>query len=244
MNIIIIYYCINFSVRDWGPLHMNNSFPFENGNRIALKLKHSPTHIALQISRNFLLMRSLLNFTSSSTIDPEVAQFCSTLFQNRVKFSSKVDNCTLIGQGKEYNLEPKEMILLKDVGSNQTFIKYEKIIKDGRRYTSIEYDRCQKKCDHFFQTVSGVFGIIYKILLITRSTNNHIIIIYKPIDVKKNLIENEDITISHIKECDDPYTSKAKLQYCDAREIKQPCMFMRRKNSCFISCISKESLSD
>lgn len=38
---------ISSAVRNWGPLWTHNAFPFENENRILLRLKKSPKDIAI-----------------------------------------------------------------------------------------------------------------------------------------------------------------------------------------------------
>lgn len=96
------------SVENWGPLWATNCFSFENGNRFLLLMKKSPTRIILQISRRFLFIRSLINFSDEFSINNNVRQFCENLYDNKVKFFTTIQNCVLIGSGKQYNLNEEE----------------------------------------------------------------------------------------------------------------------------------------
>ena len=231
-------------MRNWGPLWANNCFYFEDGNRLILKMKKSPTHVGLQIARNFLLMRSLFNFSSIYAIDPEVVEFFNSLFENRVKFFCKIDDFTLIGNGKPYKLSPREAKLFKSASKIKSINSYQKIIYKKIRYTSEDYERCTKTCDYYFQTESGDFGLINKILVFEYSQEKEVIIIFKKLKIKGSFLQTKSLSIDHIKECEDPLSTETELEYCVASKLYRPCIFMRMDNECYIAYIPKGCLMD
>ena len=95
------------SVLNLGPLHMHDAFGFENENRLLLKLKTSPTHVAVQVVKRFLFYKSIPTFSSLSTIGNIVIELTES-FKNRLKDFVQMNECVLLGVSKEYIFSEQE----------------------------------------------------------------------------------------------------------------------------------------
>ena len=165
------------AVKDWGPMWMNNSFKYEDENRNLLLLKKSPKEVALQLTRKYLMKKSVKKFSESFSPKAEVVQFCESIYKHKLKFYTRLDNCILQGSGETYVLSRMEQLCLNEIHEKKCKV-YDKMIYRGIRYTSITYDRCTKTSDHLFENKNKDVGCIQKILLVTVANEKRVIILY------------------------------------------------------------------
>lgn len=99
---------ISTGVRNWGPLWTHNAFCFENENRFVLQMKTSPHLIATQIAERFLFYKQISRSIGEIARGNRFLEFCEDSLEQRLKYTHKIDDCTLIGCGEDYNLNPDE----------------------------------------------------------------------------------------------------------------------------------------
>lgn len=239
---------ITKSIENWGPLWTHNAFSFENENRLLLQLKTSPYLVTIQIARRYIFYKSIPAFTRNITNGRRYSQFCQNLDnKNKVHFSMKVGDCTLLGSGKKYTLLPEEVATL-----NETFpincISYEKIIVNGIRFTSLLYKRQQKSTDSVIRTPDGVKGTISNICCFDvcqedRSVRKRVIVFVREILVRNDpYLTTSDVTVTHIKRCNVNNTNP--LRACDPTSLRDQCILITVDNKSFISEIPRGCLGD
>ena len=94
------------TVRSWGPLWANSSFPFESMNHVILQMKHGTQHTAMQIADRYLTMRCIpsLEKVYMGNASPEVLQLNSKLAHRGGylrKSSHTVGNVRVYGKPKQ-----------------------------------------------------------------------------------------------------------------------------------------------
>ena len=94
-------------VQNLGLLRMHDTFGFENENRLLLKSKTSPTHVAVQVVKCFLFYKSILTFSLLFTIGNRVIKLTQS-FENQLKDFFQMNECILPVIGKEYIFSEQE----------------------------------------------------------------------------------------------------------------------------------------
>ena len=86
-------------------------------------------------------------------------------FENRLKYFVQINECFLLGVGKEYILREQE----KQLGFINTCLVYQKMIYKYRRYKNNSYVESLKISDSIIKTRLDKFGIIrnYKIFVLS-----------------------------------------------------------------------------
>lgn len=230
------------SIRNWGPYWLNDTYEFEDENRKILQMKASPTHVAIQLANKFLFKHAIKFYKSRFEISEHIQEFEEKLFSNKVKYFIKCHDTTLIGQGMNYNLTRDELskiskIQNKKILESKLFLKF---IVDGKRYTSVDYKREKKTDNSFFKHKNGDYGRIKKILYVRDNCEEEsVILIYENYVLKRdNLIENDDVTTSHIKEFYSETEKPRKLRFCNPSDLDGPCLHMEINDRVYISFVS------
>ena len=88
-------------------LRMRDTFCFENENRLLLKSKTSPTQVAIQVVKCFLFYKYILTFSLLLTIGNRVITLTES-FENQLKDFVQMNECVLLGVGKEHIFSEQE----------------------------------------------------------------------------------------------------------------------------------------
>ena len=119
-------------VQNLGLLCIHDTFSFENENRLLLKSKTNPTHVAVQVVKSFLFYKSILAFSLLFTIGNRVIKLTES-FENQLKDFVQMNECVLFVVGKEY--------IFSAQGKRLSFINsclvYKKMSYKKRRYTKM-----------------------------------------------------------------------------------------------------------
>lgn len=230
---------ISSSVRNWDPLWTHNAFPFENENRILLKLKKSPKDIAVQISRRFMF-HALISNLLIDEMSLNVKHFCNSTIDNKVKFYSKINNCTLLERGQKYTLSIEEQ---KCLGYTLHYCKsYKKIIYNNIRYSCYAYTGHLKKNDFIVILKDESVGKIETICTIVANNIVHIIIFLRKFKIDdSSFINTKRINVTHIKQCNINNTC---LIICTPEDLEQPCIVIKNELCYYISTVPYGCLVD
>ncbi|CAG5075356.1 Protein of unknown function [Cotesia congregata] len=207
------------SVLNLGPLKCHNTFIFESENHFLLKLQKSPNHISVQIARRYLFQKSLLSFKNNINLSEDFHKFCEKNLTGRLKNSFKVDNCVLIGKGKNHVLSSQEREILNRSDRCKC---YDRFIYKGTRYTSKMYRFCKKKNDYIVLFKNGKVGIIQNICYFDSISGEEKIYVFyiEVVLLKKYFYSSGNVTVHHIDEC----LISDKLNCCEVEMISEPCM--------------------
>ena len=131
-------------------------------------MKKSNYRIAQQIVYRLLIYQQLpLLQENNRLISNSIREFCDTLQNNnRLKYVCKVNDCTMIGLGRNYELSKETLECLKKVIDVNMIVEckqFTKIIYKGCRYSTNKYQRCLRRNDSVFQCIDSRFGIISNI---------------------------------------------------------------------------------
>lgn len=227
-------------VANWGPLWTHTAFPFENANRLLLAMKTSPTHVAYQIARRFILYKSLSTASEHISVSGRVKHFCKNLTENRIKFFNRVQGAVLIGKGKSRVLSAQEKALI-----SRNIIdcrSYEKVICNNTRYTTESYQRCKKTNNSVIITECGLYGIISSICEVTMGCGTRSVLLFiREIEVGNPYISNEFVRVSHIKRC---RISSELSHAISPTTVKGPGILFNIADSYFVSSIPRGCLHD
>lgn len=157
----------------------------------------------------------------------------------RLKNTFKVNECTLIGRGKAYELNIMERALVNTTGKCRSFNKF---IYNNNRYTSSNYRLCQKINDSLIILKNGKMGVIKEICYFdTNESDKQIYIFYEElIGRKKYFHSTKQITVHNIEEC----TPTVNLQVCKPEMIMEPCMLTEVNNQYYIIKIPRGCYND
>ncbi|XP_032690727.1 uncharacterized protein LOC116853675 isoform X2 [Odontomachus brunneus] len=218
------------SIMNWGPLWTHNTFSFENENRLILQMKTSPHRIAVQIAWRYFFYNSLSLFENNITTGERYNQYCDEInVKQKLKFVSKVGECTLIGSGKEHALLPTEAACLSPLMQGNC-LSFKKIIVNGIRFTSALYNRPRKINDSIIVTRDGMKGSITNICCFhfnreDGSVGKKVIIFLRQILVTNEpYLKSTYVNANHIQRC---YINKdGPLHACDPSSLKGQCIIM------------------
>uniref|UniRef100_A0ABD2VUC2 DUF4218 domain-containing protein n=1 Tax=Trichogramma kaykai TaxID=54128 RepID=A0ABD2VUC2_9HYME len=137
---------ITDSVKNWGPLWADSTFPFENENKNVLKMKNSNHQIAKQIVTKLLVFQQIPDFETKEFISDKVKEFCKNMEDSPLKNVCKINNCYLLGSNKEHALNDEEIECLKKLNVNNivSVRKYNKLIYNKCRYSTSTAKNCKK----------------------------------------------------------------------------------------------------
>lgn len=242
-NVHLLLHLCN-SVKNWGPVWINNTFLFENENRCILLLKTSPNNVALQICRKFLHITNITSFVTQLSISTQIRIFCEKLVKKRIKYS-KVEDCILIGSGKQQQLDASEEACLGiTTASIYNCTTFTKIIYKGNRYTSQKYKRYIQTNDSFFQHCSGEFGFIKNFVEIEQQNVKQILLLYKPLHVQKDYyLKTKDVIVNHIIQCNSNIED-AVLKCTPVQCISGPSLVININNMLYVSNVPRGCLGD
>lgn len=223
------------SVSNLGPLYVHDAFAFENENRLLLQMKTSPTDIPVQIAKRYMFYRSIPSFCQNFDIGNRVVEFAED-FESRLKYYVKVKEAVLIN-GTSYELSEEEE---QQLGYSGLCYSYKKLIYKGIRYTTSTYAQQLKINDSIIETKTGHTGIIQKICFCHDDSQNKIVVLYNPIELKKQRIFNLQ-QINHIKQCIIKYNQ---IQVCQLEDLKGQCIIMTVNAKNYICKIKRGCLGD
>ena len=230
------------SVRNWGPLWVHSSFPFENQNRFLLQMKKSPTRIITQIVQRLLFYQSMSVITDQIVISNNVHTFCAKTSKHRLLYFSKFDECTLIGCGKDYVLNAEEIV---SIGYPVIRCKvYKKMIYDGIRYTISTYERNKKANDSIVELKNNEFGIIHKILKVYDGAIEKVVILIHKVDLERDrpYLSTNHVKVTHITRC--YICQDGNLCACGIACLKNPSILMEINNAYYLCRIPKGCFGD
>lgn len=217
-----------------GPLPMYSAFSLENGMGLLIKLVKGTNSVASQISRKYIVCKSLPILLSEYDLSEAVLQFCEeSLMYSKVKNSVFVDNITLLGPSKHYLLSLQDRHLLQQAGWNVEEIveTYHRTIFTGKVITSRDYARPTKTNDTCVQLRCGTYGVIDLIIYVTEP--QACVIIFTPLRVCPDFrIAN------HLFPCaGKPFAPKIVVRPID---ILRKCLFFSVETKKFVSYRANE----
>lgn len=227
------------TVKNWGPLWADSTFPFENQNKLLLQMKKNYHQIAKEIVNKLLIYQQIPLLENENCISVKIKKFCNDLSTKSLKIFVRIKDCMLLGRGKINNFSPEEIDCLKnivDMTKITETLKYSKMIYNNNRYTVYNL-KSKKTNDSVIELIDNRFGIVTKICSIKYSDVTDVIIFYKPIIVENTSIVNTtDVIVEHFKKC----TMQSESLKCDKYDmLYKPCLFMQSQNEYFISTIPK-----
>lgn len=234
---------LSTSVKNWGPLWTHNAFAFENENRLVLQMKTSPHLIAIQVARKFLFHKQLSFHCDRFPNGRRFLQFGESISVNRVMFSSNVDDCTLLGSGKNYTLNDEEKACF---GSALVCKSYHKILLGSQRFTSQMYARANKSDDSVIRTQYNEKGIItyicvYDKRLAGNELQKKVIIFFRKLQVSHiPYIRTTYVSVNHIREC----TITNTLLKCSPNSLTGKCILTAINNKNYVCEIPRGCLGD
>lgn len=237
---LILHMCR--SVLEWGPLWAINCFTFENKNRLILQLKKNPRHAAIEIANKFLLFKSLDKLRNSMIITQRSKDFFKKITNKNGKFYTSIDNCILLGSGKQYILNEEESVLYPH--EYKTCKVYQKMKLNNIRYTTETYTSKLKSNDSVFKSSKTYFGIIQSICLLTNENDDaKVVIFYKKISEQGvPYFQSEDVVINHLVKCASEEFDE--LSCCRPFEISKPAILMNIDNKRIVCAVNKGLRAD
>ncbi|XP_071570621.1 uncharacterized protein [Temnothorax nylanderi] len=234
---------LSTSVKNWGPLWTHNTFPFENENRLVLQMKTSPYLIAVQIARRYFFYKQLPMHLNKFPNGNRFIDFCEHYFQNRLKYVCKIDDCVLLGSGKDYTLTLEEQNCFGSAISCKVF---HKMLCHGLRFTSEIYTRANKSNDSIIVTRDGTKGIITNICSYEITENDRVVkkvvVFFRKINVScQPYLATNDVIVTHIREC---FITDGLLEKCSPAFIRDHCIMMTLNDKHYISDIPRGCLGD
>lgn len=232
------------TVRNWGPLYCQNTFPFENENRLLLMNKKSYYKVIEQIVNKKLFFQHVPLLFNQSFMTVETKDFCENIrFGRKLKNFKRSDgNCILIGRGKSFEpgKDDIECLRLKGIQDYKQFTvkSYNRILYNGFRVTSTKYTRAQKTNNSCFEHAEG-FAVVRNILLLKNNDMEKVLILASPLKLENNL-KFLDIDIQHIWLCKDKLT---RLTAFDLREFKKPAVISILENENYVLRVPKGCLA-
>ncbi|XP_039304623.1 uncharacterized protein LOC120357652 [Solenopsis invicta] len=234
---------LSTSVKNWGPLWTHNTFPFENENRLVLQMKTSPYLIAVQIARRYFFYKQLPMHLKKFPNGNRFIDFCTHYFQNRLKYVCKIDDCVLLGSGKDYTLTLEEQNCFGSAISCKVF---HKMLCHGLRFTSEIYTRANKSNDSIIVTRDDTKGIITNICSYEITENDRvvrkIVVFFRKINIScQPYLATNDVIVTHIIEC---FITGGLLEKCSPAFIQGHCIMMTLNGKHYISDIPRGCLGD
>lgn len=231
------------SVKNWGPLWTHNAFCFENENRLVLQMKTSPHLIAIQIARRFLFYKQLSFHCDKFPNGARFIEFHNDITLKQLKFSCKLNECTLLGSGKHYILNAEETACF---GRALVCKIYSKMIFRGHRYTSQMYTRANKSDDSVIHTRDNTRGIITNICAyderVGDKVRKKIIIFLRKLHVSlEPYIRTSNVLVNHIRECS---ISINRLLKCSPLSLSGHCILMKVNEKYYVSDVPRGCLGD
>ncbi|CAD6230233.1 GSCOCG00006713001-RA-CDS [Cotesia congregata] len=233
-NIHLLLHMVK-SVMNLGPLSAHNTFCFENENHFVLKMKKSPTHVGLQITRKYFFHKSLPLLRQRFKLSEAFEKFCERNLSGRLKNTLTVGDCVLVGKGSKYNLSVVEKQAI-DFASDECS-SYNRLIYNRNRYTSESYRICQKINDTIIMLKNGNNGVITNICCFNNVNGKEVIIIfYREIKhTGKFFHSTQNVTVHNIHECHITDTIRA----CKPNSIIRPAILQKIGESNYIINIPK-----
>ncbi|XP_011859092.1 PREDICTED: uncharacterized protein LOC105556604 isoform X2 [Vollenhovia emeryi] len=234
---------LSTSVKNWGPLWTHNTFPFENENRLILQMKTSPYLIAVQIARRYFFYKQVSMYFEKFPNSNRFIEFCAKNFQSRLKYVCKIDDCVLLGLGKDYTLTLEEKNCFGSAIRCKVFYK---MFCHGLRFTSETYTRANKSNDSIIVTRDGTKGIITNICSYEITENDEVVkkavVFFRKINVScQPYLATNDVIVTHIREC---FINGGLLEKCSPTFIRGHCIMMTLNDKHYISDIPRGCLSD
>lgn len=235
---------LSTSIKNCRPLWTHNTFPFENQNRLILQMKTSPYLIAVQIARRYFFYKQLPTHFEKFPNGNRFIGFCADHFQNKLKYVCKIDDCVLLGIGKDYTLTLEEKNCF---GTAISACKvFNKMFCHGLRFTNEIYTRANKSNDSIIVTQDDTKGIITNICSYEVIENDRVIkkvvVFFRKINVSSQpYLSTNDVSVTHIREC---FINGNSLKNCSPAFIRNHCIMMKLNDKYYISDIPKGCLSD
>ena len=108
----------------------------------------------------------------------------------------------------------------------------------------MDYERCTRTSDHFFENKNGDVGCIKKILVIKQVLKEKVIILYHNVRLYSNFLENRHVKVDHIRKCSKPLIISQRLRYCEPSDIRRPCIFLPTEEKNYMSFVLRGCLGD
>lgn len=205
---------ITDTVVNWGPLFHQNTFHFENENRLLLKNKKSNYKVMEQIINKKLFYQNVPLLCNQNFITEETRDFCNTI-KSGPKLKIGIDNC------------------------DQFAIKsFNRILYNGFRVTSTGYKRLKKTCNSCFE-ISNEIVIIRNILFVKSEDTEKVLLIGNPLILLEKL-KILNAGINHITCFEE---NLQELKVFEPKQIKSPVVLSIGRKKQYVFPIPKGCLA-
>ncbi|XP_011312318.1 uncharacterized protein [Fopius arisanus] len=227
------------SVQNWGPLWTQNTFDFENQNRILLQFKHSSRRIATQIANRILSFQNLNVFSESVHVSLRVQSFCQSLHKKQLRWYCRLDDHVLVGNRKSYILTDEEKKCLNMPIKSCDF--FSRMIVNRIRYSTKAY--CDQYCTKIDDSVvllhNNQIGMISRILEVQADNKDvNTIILLSQMKLKENSPSLSQV--SHINQCE----LTDRLIACTPKDLNHPCVSIPTEKAHYVATIPRGALMD
>ena len=179
-----------------GPLFTFSTYAFEGHISKIKKYTHSINRVSIQIAKKIARLESLSVLKKYLEIGENVDSFVKKMSTTHSRPSGvEVDNkCVMLGQTKMGRRKRQEIDLLSMNGiEGSRFLRYTKILFNGRTYTSTEHIKAWRRTNSFAQFVDGTFGKIMCIIVV----NNTCKLFVKRMNTEA--VSQGDVILTHMR---------------------------------------------
>lgn len=228
------------NVKNWGPLWVISTFPFENENKLLLQKKKCNYRIAQQIVNKLLLYQQVPLLYNGKCISPRIQEFFDANLNNkRLQKVTKIEDCTLLGLGKKYRLKENEIMCLReifDVTKLRECYRYMKFIYKGCRYSSCSYVKSKRNNDSIIVTNYSVFGLIRNICKIKYVDTDIVIIFMNVLNVRDECFNAK---VNHLKIVNGQLSD---FTFIRCNDISRPSLLMHCGDQFYCSTIAEGAM--
>jgi len=218
-------------VINFGPMWVHNSFLYEGKNRYLRSLTKSPNNVALQVTKKFLIYKSLPLLCSKIVTSEKAAIFSEKLlhYKNLKNCVRTADNDVLLGKGGKCFLSEVEFeamqefdnVTYEDEGFNRiSELSYNRIISKNTMFCTESYSHGKLNNDSCVFTKSGSYAMIKRIIMLK---SNSVVILGQEIVVSKSpCLADNTVKIDHLLKV----VKRGGLMCFKPEFIAGPCIYM------------------
>jgi len=220
------------AVINFGPLWTHDAFMFEGENRLLLQFQQSPSSVAKEVTRKFLMSKALPNLCVKYSVTDDVLQFCEDLSGKSLKHFVRCGECVLVGSGVAYTFGGVETAMLATLGiydyaHGKTFSK---IIYGGVRLCTTDYSADKKNNDSIV-FANNMFMIIHKIVLVSE----RVVFFAQKLSVCKQPVLNCGSTaLEHVKKVK---REGKRFFAIEPHDLSNQCVHMCLENCSYVSIL-------
>lgn len=219
-------------VKNFGPIFLYSSFPYEAENSFILQCVQSPFSVSYQIARKFIIFKTLPLLCKEIVHSQRTLVFCEKLLNNRklVNCVRANDNkCILLGSPTYYCCSEEEKLKLLqciDHGDFNDCFLYERLLFRKRRYTTEAYCVGKDNNDSSAFLLNGQCVLIKYIISIPAVSK--VLLYVQKIQVSKRpMLKNENL--SYDTTC--KITNFSENVFVKLECLAEPCFIIRGKRS-------------